>query len=474
MRYGTMSIQLFKELLNELDLAKGKNCLFFVIVDGSPQLIEEKVREHGFTIYEIVLSEEDRLFKLVDILLNWDETEENTLYFVYGIINQAPEILSYLNLHRDFLFDIKRPIIVLGNMYEMKEIATLAPDLWRFRSRTYDFSKKEKRIELDYTPSPSSFSFRVHEAPSLVSWGDEELKRRIDLDEYLLEIIKDDYRRSELYESLATYYFALDDREKFDENLNKFRELRGDREDVSVLYRRLGDICYARRELREAVGYYTRSIELDPGNVGAYYTRGTAYCGLNQFEKAIADYDRVIEIDSDFAPALGNRGNAYSELNQFGKAISDYDKVIEIDPEDALAYNNRGAIYFDLNQVERAIKDYDRALEIDPEYALAYYNRGLAYSKLNQVEKAIKDYDKTIEIDPEYAQAYNNRGLAYFNLNQIERAIKDYDRAIEIDPELPQAYYNRSLAYSILKEFEKAERDYNKAVELDPRLAEMS
>lgn len=136
-----MSVQLLKELLHELDLAKGKNCLFFVIVDGSHQLIEERVKEHGFTIYEVVLRGGDRLFKLVDILLNWGETEENTLYFVYGIINQAPDILSYLNLHRDFLFDIKRPILILGNMYEMHEIATHAPDLWRFRSRTYDFSK---------------------------------------------------------------------------------------------------------------------------------------------------------------------------------------------------------------------------------------------------------------------------------------------------------------------------------------------
>jgi tetratricopeptide (TPR) repeat protein len=342
--------------------------------------------------------------------------------------------------------------------------------LWRFRSRTYDFSKKEKEIELDYTPSPSSFSFRVHEAPSLVSWGDEELKRRIDLDEYLLEIIKDDYRRSELYGSLAAYYFALDDRGKFDENLNKFRELRGDSEDVSALYRRLGDICFVRGELKEAVDYCTRSIELDPGNVGAHYTRGNAYSELNQFEKAISDYDRVIEIDPNFASALGNRGNAYSELNQFEKAISDYDRVIEIDPEDALAYNNRGLAYYELNQVERAIKDYDRAIEIDPEYAHAYNNRGLAYSELNQVERAVKDYDRAIEIDPEYALAYNNRGLAYYELNQVERAVKDYDRAIEIDPEYAHAYNNRGNAYSELNQVERAIKDYDRALELRENL----
>lgn len=132
--------------MNELELAEGKNCLIFVIVDGSSKWIEYRVEEDGFKMYRINLSRSDRLFKLVEILLKWGETEENTVYFVYGIMNQAPDILGYLNLHRDFLYDIKRPVIVVGNMHDMHGISTLAPDLWRFRSRTYDFSRKEKEL----------------------------------------------------------------------------------------------------------------------------------------------------------------------------------------------------------------------------------------------------------------------------------------------------------------------------------------
>jgi hypothetical protein len=95
---------------------------------------------------ESILSNKDTLFKLVKILLKWRETEENTIYFIYGIMNQSPEILSYLNLHRDFLYDIKRPVIVLGSNYDMHGIFTHPPDLWRFRSRTYDFSERENKI----------------------------------------------------------------------------------------------------------------------------------------------------------------------------------------------------------------------------------------------------------------------------------------------------------------------------------------
>ena len=162
MKCGIMSIQLLKELLSELELAKGKNCLIFVIVDGSSSQIENEVEQNGFEIYTINLRKEDTLFKLVNILLKWEETEENTIYFVYGMVNQAPEILSYPNLHRDFLYDIKRPVLVLGSTYDMHEIFTLAPDLWRFRSRTYDFSKKMKEgIQSEYMPESPEISFDI-------------------------------------------------------------------------------------------------------------------------------------------------------------------------------------------------------------------------------------------------------------------------------------------------------------------------
>lgn len=169
--------------------------------------------------------------------MKWKETEENIIYFVYGMINQAPEILSYLNLHRDFLYDIKRPIIILGSMYDIQRIATLAPDLWRFRSRTYDFSKEEKEHQPEYMSSPPAVSFQVLKVLSLFSWDREELKKRVDL--------------------------------------NMFYKLReNDRKDLSELYEKLAHVCFLKRMLEKALEYCNRAIELDPENAIAYHSRG--------------------------------------------------------------------------------------------------------------------------------------------------------------------------------------------------------
>ncbi|KYK34518.1 MAG: hypothetical protein AYK19_11950 [Theionarchaea archaeon DG-70-1] len=459
-----MFTQLLKELLNELELTKGKNCLIFIILNGSSSWIEDRIEEDGFEIYRVNLSREDMLFKLVDILLKWRETEENIVYFVQGIMNQAPEILSYLNLHRDFLYDIKRPIIVLGSKYDMNGVFTLAPDLWRFRSRTYDFSGREKEILPEYVPSLPAVSFGVREAPSLLSWDGEELKKRIDLDEHLLETITDDYRRSELYENLVIYYFTLDDLEKSDENLCRFRELRrDDLKELSVIYNRLGEACFSKKKLENALEYFSKAIGLDPEYEKAYHNRGIVYYELERFEEAIADYNRVIELDPGYVLAYKNRGLVYLRLNQFEKAIADFDKAIEVDPGIAQAYNNRGWVYYRLNQFEKAIAEFDKAIELDPGLALAYDSRGDLYFRLKEFDRAIEDYSKAIKLDPEDAEPYYKRGLVYSELERSSEAVRDYTKAIEINSEYPEAYESRGITHSLMENYKKAAKDLKRA-----------
>ena len=55
--------------------------------------------------------------------------------------------MPYINLHRDLFFDIKRPVVVAVNEYEIREIQKHAPDWFRFRSRTYELKEEEPAEE---------------------------------------------------------------------------------------------------------------------------------------------------------------------------------------------------------------------------------------------------------------------------------------------------------------------------------------
>ena len=378
-----------KELLNELKLARGKNCLIFII-SRRPARLKELIASKGFDVREIYLRGRDNLLAM---LLTWNETTENTLYLVHGIGNQFPWVLPYLNLHRDLFFDIKRPIVVVGNEYEIKEIQKHAPDWFRFRSRTYEL--KEGEEEAEQGEDLAGLAELYYPLPVFVAEeSEEEIKERIKIDEYLLSSVHDDYKLAELYMSLSLSYFKLRDfehGEKYLQKSNAIREELKDDKGILLNYTRLSYIFIALSEFEKAVEACNHALKLNSNLTGAYYNRGLAYGNLKQYNSAIADFSKAIELNPDFARAYSNRGVAYGNLKQYNSAIVDFSKAIELNPEDTAAYYNRGVAYADLKQYESAIEDYSKAIELNPNLAEAYMNRGLTYSRIGRYEESSRD-----------------------------------------------------------------------------------
>ena len=455
---------LLKELLNELKLARGKNCLIFAI-SGQPARLKEAIESANFEVSEIYLKGNENL---LEILLGWKDTAENCVYLVHGIGNQFPWVLPYINLHRDLFFDIKRPVVVAVNEYEIREIQKHAPDWFRFRSRTYELKEEEPAEEkvIMRLAEPAESKPVYYPLPVLEEESEEELKERIKIDEYLLSSERDDYKRAELYMSLSLSYFKLGDFERGEEYLQESNNIRAklkDKRGVLLNYTRLSSVFISKRDFEKVIDICNEALKVEPDSEAFYITRGYAYAELNELERAIEDYGKAIELKPDFAEAYNNRGAAYAELNRYEQAIEDFNEAIALNPDDAEAYYNRGNVYAKLNKYERAIKDYDRAIALNPNYAEAYNNRGLTYAKLNKYERAIEDYEKAIKLNPDDAKAYNNRGAAYAELNKYERAIEDYEKAIELNPAFAEAYGNRGIAYSEIRRYEESARDLKKA-----------
>lgn len=111
------------------------------------------------------------------------------------------------------------------------------------------------------------------------------------------------------------------------------------------------------------------------------------------------------------AIAFYNRGIAYQGQNQYARAIADYDQAIRLKPDYALAFDNRGIAYFLQGKYSRAIADYDQALRLDGSNADYYYDRGVAELRLGLSAKGQADIARAIKANPNVAAERAERGV---------------------------------------------------------------
>ncbi|MFV9646217.1 MAG: tetratricopeptide repeat protein, partial [Desulfobacterales bacterium] len=158
----------------------------------------------------------------------------------------------------------------------------------------------------------------------------------------------------------------------------------------------LGIAEYEKGNHNEAIKYYNKGIEANPGDSCLFNNRGLAYYELRKYDEAISDFNKAIELKPVFAEAFFNRGRAYwrqggyNKTEFLDKAVSDFSKVIESNPDDMEAYYNRGLAYSSfMHWHKKKISDTKRS-GFTPE---ATYN----------FVKALFDFQKVIDSDSPYS-----------------------------------------------------------------------
>jgi tetratricopeptide (TPR) repeat protein len=156
----------------------------------------------------------------------------------------------------------------------------------------------------------------------------------------------------------------------FDPKDQKFPEIDNSKTDY---YFDKGLECYNNGDLSGAIFYWTFTIEIDPKDPNAYYSRAIVKNELYTWKSALKDYDKALEIAPKFVDALINRGGLKDENGDYQGAINDYETVLKLDKLDTeeiqQAYYNLGNTYFNLKDQKLACENWSKALENGAEYA---------------------------------------------------------------------------------------------------------
>jgi len=271
-------------------------------------------------------------------------------------------------------------------------------------------------------------------------------------------------------------------------------------------YVKAGEEFARKMNFDDAIGQFSKALELDPDNDKAYILRAMAYSKLNDHENASADFDRAIVFEEKDAELQYLSGAAYYQLFENEIALERLNRAIDMKNNFLEAYQVRSLVLMELDRYQEALEDCQKCLKIK-EDEKSFYNLAKVYEKLEMYPEAEEAYRKSIlenrrvvgthyalanllykkENYPEaYASVSQALMLDQGNLeglllqSQILAAQLNYPKAIEVlsiasieYPEEPEIFQLRGDYYTALNQSANALIDYSRVIELNPNLAEL-
>ncbi|MBF0566690.1 MAG: tetratricopeptide repeat protein [Nitrospirae bacterium] len=170
-----------------------------------------------------------------------------------------------------------------------------------------------------------------------------------------------------------------------------------------------------------------------------YLQRGEANMRNGNFRQAIGEFSRAIEIEPNNSAGYTGRGVSYEMVGDFRQAIGDFTNAIKLKPDSDLAFNGRGYSYLRTGDYPQAINDFSRAIELKPDGSISYAGRGVSYQSMGNHQQAIGDFSRAIAIDPRNGDTFANRALSFLNTGNYQLAVNDYRTAARLGNKTAQS-----------------------------------
>ena len=188
--------------------------------------------------------------------------------------------------------------------------------------------------------------------------------------------------------------------------------------DCAAVYHSLGFAYYKEGEFDLARDALQKAIELNPLNANYHYVFGQLLEDWTELEgawdRAIGEFTRTIELNPSHIEAWYNRGLLYEKLGDLEKACDDFKQVVSREPTFHAARHNLGVLYIKQQQWEDAERVFEEILEVEPREPDAHYHLAEIYlNRYSDVNRAIDCLQCAIERDPEHLDARFELGLLY-------------------------------------------------------------
>lgn len=131
------------------------------------------------------------------------------------------------------------------------------------------------------------------------------------------------------------------------------------------------------------------------------FQRGATYQQRRDWDNAIFFYERAIQLDPGLERAHYNKGLIQLERRNLRDARNAFAQSVELDPGKVASRYNLALVYYEMNEAQSALPHLDAALRLDPNYASAHHLLGIIYSLDPRThDRAKRHYNRYLTLRP--------------------------------------------------------------------------
>jgi tetratricopeptide (TPR) repeat protein len=143
----------------------------------------------------------------------------------------------------------------------------------------------------------------------------------------------------------------------------------------------------------------------------ANYQVGQAYFNTGQLKPAIQYFKKAVQVQPYNLDYRIRLGTAYTLDRDFSDAIKELDFVTRENPKLAAAWNGKALISLATNNIPEADLQIKKSLALDPDYEPAHVNRVKYYIALNKFKEARQEIENILKKNPNSIDAKAQKKL---------------------------------------------------------------
>ena len=359
-------------------------------------LIKEKKYEgREEDLIEYLEQEKNNFYEKLKDTLHKISTNYQTLAFSVSGLERKFKLndIGRINVLRDYFLTFDHFIVIWLPVSYLKDISLKTPDLWRIRTKVFQFDKSDRHNELGISVMNSNLNAAQ---------------------EYFEKAISRNPNNPQTWNNKALCLLKL---KNFEESLSCFEE----------------------------------AIKLVPSSVQFLNNYAVNLCLLKKHNKSLLYFEKGIKIDRSDPKILVNYGVALIKLHSFNKAISCFNKILAIEPENRFALFYLSQVYLKTSRLHKAFELLESILKKTPSYVNAIIALGIVETKLEKFDSAYDVFQNALTLDPKNVEARVNRGILFSKTKKLEQALEDFEYVLEINEDHLEAIKEKKKIIKKLK-----------------------